>query len=200
MLQNITHVKQMMGGSNAQGATQPNNDTILVNIHTRDKTSMEEWMPGQEEILADDTQGDHSTVSTNWSRGKRVFSTQPSPLLEAETDPTSMPSGGLEDLDLERKCTESPFNSIEAVYGSDSVYSEQCDSSAGSTDSREGVSIAVNAGKVKAVGDHFGESSTEASTQRFHDPNNSWEAKHINDKIVQLNGESVKPHCIAVVV
>ena len=191
MLQNTTHVKQMMGCSDAHRDTRPYNDTSPVNINTTDENTVEEWMPGQEETPADDTQGDHSTVSTDWSRDKRAFSTFPSPLLEAETDPTSMPSGVLDDLDLERKCTKSPLDSIEAVHGSDSVHSEQCDSSTADTDSREGVPIAVNAGKVKAVGDHFGESITKVSTQRFHDPNNSWEAKHIKDKIEQTNGNSV---------
>ena len=191
MLQNTTHVKQMMGGSDAPRDTLPYNDTGSVDIYTRDENAVEEWMPGQEEILADDTRGDHSTVSTDWSRDKRAISTFPSPLLEAETDPTSMPSGALDDFDLERKSTKSPLDSIEAVYGSDSVHSEQSDPSTADTNSRQGVSIAVNAGKVKAVGDHLSESITKVSTQRFHDPDNSWEAKLIKDKIEQTNGNSV---------
>ena len=193
MLQNTTHVKQVMSGSDARGTTGPNNDTDLFVIHAGDETTVQEWMPGQGEMLADDAQGDYSTVSTDLSRDRRVFSTPPSPLRGAETDPTSMPSGVLDDLDLGRKCTESPLESIEAVHGSDSVHSEQYDSSTGSSESRERVSVAVNAGKVTAVGDHFGESSTEASTQRFHDPNNSWEAQRINDKIVQTTGNSIRP-------
>ena len=161
----------------------------------RDEATTEAWatMDREDEILADDSQGDHSTVSTEQSHDKKVFSSHPSPVFEAKTDPTSIPSGVIEDLHLERKCTESPLNSIEAVHLSDSVHSEQSDPSTGYSDSRESVPVAVNPGKVKAIGYHFGDYGTNTSTSRFHDPTNSWEAQHINDKIKQANGNSIKP-------
>lgn len=186
-----------MGPDKAYMEARPNSDTGIV--RTGDEATVEEetTLIGEEEILADDTQGDRSTITTEWSHDKKVFSPQASPILEAETDPTSIPSGFLEDLDLERKCTESPLDSIEAVQGSDSVHSAQSDPSTGDNNSREGGPIAVNAGKVEAIGDHFGESSTETSPPRFHDPKNSWEAQQINRRIMQAFGTS-PTHLIAV--
>ena len=183
-----------MGPDKAYMEARPNSDTGIV--RTRDEATVEEetTLEGEEEILADDTQGDRSTITTEWSHDKKVFSPQASPILEGETDPTS---GFLEDLDLERKCTESPLDSIEAVQGSDSVHSAQSDPSTGDNDSREGRPIAVNAGKVEAIGDHFGESSTETSPPRFHDPKNIWEAQQINRRIMQAFGTS-PTHLIAV--
>ena len=192
MLQNTIEKKQAMGSDNAHMEARPNSDTGVV--RTGDEATLEEetTLVGEEEILADDTQGDRSTVTTEWSHDKKVFSPQASPILEAETDPTSIPSGISEDLDLERKCTESPLNSIEAVQGSDSVHSAQSDPSTEDSNSRESGPIAVNAGKVEAIGDHFAESSTETSPPRFHDPKNSWEAQHIKRRIMQAFGTSVQ--------
>ena len=189
-----------MGSGDAHMGLPPNHDAIV--FRTGKEATGEEWtttVDGEDRILSDDAQGDHSTVSTECSHDKKVFSSPPSPLLGAGTDPTSIPSGMLDDLDLERKCTVSPLNSIEAVYGSDSVHSEQSDpSSTGYSDSKEGVPVAVNPGKAKDIGVHFGESSMNTSTSRFHDPTNSWEAQHINDKIRQAFGESAKPTVNAV--
>lgn len=182
-----------MESGDAHMGLPPNYDAGV--FRTRVEATEEEWttVDGEDEILAEDAQGDHSTVSTECSHDKKVFSSPPSPLLGAVTDPTSIPSGMLEDLDLERKCTESPLKSMEPVYGSDSVHSEQSDPSTEYSDSKEGVPIAVNPGKAKDIGVHFGESSMNTSTSRFHDPTNSWEAQHINNKIRQAYGKSAKP-------
>ena len=188
MLQNTTPAKQGMGSSDTRIEAHPHNDASVVRIG--DEPTGEEFntMEGKEEILADDTPGDHSTLSTEASHDRRTFSSYPSPILGAETDPTSMPSGILDDLELERKDTESPLNSIDAVYGSDSCHSAQSDSSAADSGSREGPPAGVNLSKVKAFGDHFGESSTEPNPPRFHDPENSWEARRIKDRINNMNG------------
>ena len=193
MLQNTTQEKQAMGSDKAQMEARPNSDTGVV--RTRDEATLEEetTLEGEEESLADDTQGDRSTVSTEWSHNKKVFSPQASPILEAETDPTSIPSGLLEDLVLERKCTESPLNSMEAVQESDSVHSAQSDPSTGDDSSRDGGPIAVNAEIVTAIGDHFGDSTAETPPPRFHDPKTSWEAQHITKKIRRVNGNSLEP-------
>lgn len=194
MLQNTTHKEQAIGFDDAHMGLPPNHDASVFRMG--EEATGEEWttVDGEDEILVDGTQGDHSTVSTECSHDKGVFSSHPSPLLGAETDPTSLPSGTLEDLDLERKCTVSRLSSNEAVHGSDSVHSEQSDpSSTGYSDSKEGVPIAVNPGKAKDIGVHFGESSMNTSTSRFHDPTNSWEAQHISKKIRQAYGKSAKP-------
>ena len=167
-----------------------------------------EW---EEEMVAEDAQGDHSTVSTELSHNNLGSSIHPSSLLEDETDPTSIPSGILDDLELDRKYTESPSGTDEAIYGSyptlrqyqvsplyssedaygsDSVHSGH---STGSSDSKMDVPIAVNAGKVEAIGDHFSDSGFEALGRRFHDPKNSWEAELINKRINQTNGNSTRP-------
>ena len=192
MLQEATREKQVMGSGGVHPVTPPSDDAGVV--RTEDEVTMEEGatVEGEEEMQADDTQGDHSTVSTESSHDKSVFSPHQSPILEAATDPTSMPSGILDDLELDRKCTDSPLDSVEAIYGSDSVHSTQSDPSTEDSDSREGSQIAVNPRKVEAIGGHFGESSTTASTSRFHDPKNSWEAHHINNKIKHMNSNSVQ--------
>ena len=179
-----------MGSGDTHIEARPDNDAGL--IRTKDETTGEELntVEREEEILADDTRGDHSTVSTEVSHDGRTFSSRPSPILEAQTDPTSIPSGILDDLELERKDTESPLHSIDAVYGSDSCHSAQSDSSTADSSSREGLPIEV---KVKAVGDHFGESSSETRTSRFHDPQNSSEARRINARIKNMNGNPSKP-------
>lgn len=197
MLQNTTREEQAMGFRNTHVGLPPNHTGVVFRTREEEEATGEDWttVDGDDEIPADDTQGDHSTVSTECSHDdKKVFSSPPSPLLGTATDPTSIPSGTLDDLDLERKCTLSPLNSNKAVHGSDSVHSDLSISSSSSTgcsdSSREGVPpITVNAGKAKDIGGHFGESSmNDASTSRFHDPTNSWEARHIRDKIRQANG------------
>lgn len=193
MLQNTTLAKQGMGSGDAHNEARSDNDAGVVRI--RDEPSREELstVEGKEEILADDTRGDHSTVSTELSHDRRTFSSHPSPILEAETDPTSIPSGILDDLELERKDTDSPLNSVDAVYGSDSCHSAQSDSSAADSSSREALPVAVNLSKVKAVGGHFGESSTETNTPGFHDPENSEEANRIKDRIIDMHGKPSEP-------
>ncbi len=201
-------------GTGDDHETRPNDDMVVVHIGDKTTVGARTTAESEEKMPADDTQGDHSTVSTEWSRDKGVSSVHPSPNLEAETDPTSIPSDIFDDLDLYRKRTElpsqidqtpyepdlvrpqnteSPFNSIEAVHGLDSDRSEKSGSITGDSDSREGVPIAVNPGKVKAIGYHFGESSTATPASRFHDPTDSWEAQHINNKLQQVHGNSVKP-------
>ena len=193
MLQNTTPAKQDLGSGDTHIEVRPENDAGVVYIRGQPAGEELNTVEGEEEILADDIRGDHSTVSTEASHDRRTFGSHPSPILEAETDPTSVPSGILDDLEFERKDTESPLNSIDAVYGSDSCHSAQSDSSTTDSSSREGLPIGVNAGKVKAVGEHFGESSTETRTSRFHDPENSWEARRINARIKNINGNPSKP-------
>lgn len=212
MSEYTTLEKQEMGFSDAHWTTRPNGDA--GDIRTADNSprigpTVEERAPvgGEEEMVGDEIQGDHSTVFTEWSHNKRGSSTHPSSFLGAETDPTSIPSGMLDDLELDRKCTESPAQTDDAMYGSDpalrqytesplqsidSVHSGQSKSSGGHSDSREEVPVAVNPGKVKAIGDHFGESSAETSAPRFHDPKNNWEAEHIKNKIQQVHGNPTK--------
>ena len=189
MLQNTTQAKQGMGSGDAHMEARPNNDAGVVRI--RDEPTGEELntMEGEEEIVADDSRGDHSTVSTEASHDRRTFSSHPSPTLEAETDPTSIPSGILDDLELERKDTESPLNSNVAVHGSDSYPSTQSDSSTADGSSIEGLPIEVTVG---ASGEHFGEPSTETNPPRFHDPENIWEAQGITDRINNINGNPSK--------
>ena len=193
MLQNTTLAKQGMGSGDTNREARSDNDAGVVRI--RDEPTGEELstVEGKEDISADGIRSDHSTVSTEASHGKSTFSSHPSPILEAETDPTSIPSGILDDLDLERKDTESPLNSIDAVYGSDSCHSAQSDSSAADCSSREGLPVGVNPSKVEAVGGHFGESSTETNPPRFHDPENSEEANRIKDRIINMHGNPSKP-------
>ena len=186
---NTTHEKQTMEFRNGVSGIRPYNFADVVHTKEEDTIMEGSTMEGEEEILADDTQGDSSTVSTEGSHEKRVFSAHRSSILGAETDPTSIPSGFFDDLDLDRKDRES----LEAVHGSDSVHSEQSESSTGYSDSREDVPVAVNPGKVEAIGDHFGGSGTDTPAARFHDPENSWEAQHINDRIKQANGNPVEP-------
>ena len=209
MSEDTTPEKQEMGVSDARWTTPPIDhagDVRTADNSPRIGPTVEERAPvgGEEEMMADEIQGDHSTVFTESSHNKRGSSTHPSSFLEVETDPTSIPSGMLDDLDLDldRKCTESPATD-DAMYGSDpalrqytdsplysidSVQSRQSNSSTGHSDSREEVPVAVNLGRVKAIGDHFGESSAETSAPRFHDPKNSWEAEHIKNKVQQVHG------------
>ena len=190
MMQNTTQEEQGMGAGDAPKEALYNDEVGVVRI--KDEATGEDWttVEGEDETLADNTEADHSTVSTECSQYKRPFSSQLSSIPEAETDPTSIPSGILDDLELERKCTESPLNSTDAVHGSDSYHSAQSDLSAADSDSREGVSTAVNPVEIKAIGDHFRESgASKPSTPRFHDPKNSLEALHINDKIKTMHGK-----------
>ena len=182
-----------MGSGDTHLEARPDNDASVIRIRDEPTGEKSNTMEGEEEILRDDTRGDHSTVSTEVSHDRRALSSRPSPILEAETNPTSIPSGILDDLELERKDTESPLNSIEAVYGSDSCHSAQSDSSTAGSSSKEGPVIGVNLSKVKAVGEHFGESSTETNRPRFHDPVNSWEANRIKDRINNMNGNHFNP-------
>ena len=181
----------------ADWETRPNNGTGVVtdgdDATAEDGTTVD----GQEDILADDVQGDHSTGSTEGSRDKEVFHLHASPFLEAETDPTSIPSGHLDDLDDERKCADSPSISLEVVFESDSIHSEESAPSIGDRDSRENITTAVNPGKVKGIGDHFGESSAEISVPRFHDPKDSWEAQHINERVKLAKSNLVKPTALS---
>lgn len=196
-----------MESSDFHGRIHPDDDagevrTVENSLRTGPTMEERALVEGEEEMVAEDTQGDHSTMFTEWSHNKRGSSTHPSSLLESETDPTSIPSGMLDDLELDRKCTESPAQTDEVMYGSDpalrqytesplhtidSVHSGQSDSSTGHRDSKEGPPVTVNPGKVKAIGGHFGESSTETSAPRFHDPRNNWEAEHIKNKIQQVH-------------
>ena len=66
-------------------------------------------------ISANNIQGDSSTVPTEGSHNKRTLRSRLSSILEAETDPTSLPSGNLNDLNLTRKDTESPLNLVESM-------------------------------------------------------------------------------------
>ena len=193
MLQNTTPAKQGMGSGDTHIEARPDNDAGVVRMRDEPTGEVLNTVEGEEEISTDDTRGDHSTVSTEASHDRRTFSSYPSPVLEAETDLTSIPSGILDDLEIERKDTESPLNSIDAVYGSDSCHSAQSDSSTADGSSREGLPIGVNPIKVKAVGGHFGESNTETIPPRFHDPENSWEAHRIKDRIKNMNGNPSKP-------
>ena len=185
MLQNTTPAKQGMGSGDTYREARPDNDAGVV--RTRDEPTGEELntVEGKEEILTDDTRGDHSTVSTEASHDRGSFSSHPSPILEAVTDPTSMPSGNLDDLELERKDTESPLNSNHAVCGSDFCHSAQSDSSTADSSSRESLSAGVN---LSNFGGQFGESSTEPDPPRFHDPENSSEARRIKARIQNMNG------------
>ena len=190
MLQNPTPAKQGTESRDTHMMTRPDNDAGVVRIGDEPTGKELNTVEGKEEILADGTRGDQSTVSTEASHDRRTFSSYPSPILGAETDPTSIPSGFLDDLALERKDTESPSNSMDAVYGSDSCLSAQSDSSTADSSSREGLSGGVN---LEAVGKQFGESSTETNPPRFHDPENIWEAASITHKINSMNGNPHKP-------
>ena len=197
MLQNTTPEGQGIESGNARMNARPENEVGVVRVKPEATGELWTIMKEEEEKLGDNTQGDHSTVSTEWSHDKKVFSSRPSPILEADTqtDPTSISledSGFLKDLNLDRKDTESPLNSIDAVHGSDSWHSSQSDSSTGESDSKGSLPTAVNPGKVKDVGRHFHDSSPEASTPRFHDPENSWEALQINDRIQNMHGNPAK--------
>ena len=66
-------------------------------------------------ISANNIQGDRSTVPTEGSHDKRTLRSRLSSILEAETDPTSIPSGNLIDVNLTRKDTESPLNLVESM-------------------------------------------------------------------------------------
>ena len=193
VLQNTTPAKQGTGSGDTYIEARPENDAGVVWIRDEPTGEALNTVEGEEEILADDIRGDHSTVSTEASHDRRTFSSHPSTILEAETDPTSIPSGILDDLKLGRKDTESPLNSIDADYGSDSCHSAQYDSSTADGSSREGLPIGVNPSKVKAVGEHFGESSTGINPPRFHDPENIFEAHRIKDRIKDMNGNPPKP-------
>lgn len=179
-LPNTTLEKQEMGYGDGLSVSLSRSYIGVVHTEEEDTVGEGSTMEGGEEILADDTQNDNSTLSTEGSHVKRVFGVDHSSTLEADTDPTSIPSGFFDDLDLDRKGRES----LEAVHGSDSVHSEESITSTAYSDSREDVPVAV---KVKAIGDHFGGSGTDTPAARFHDPENSWEAQHINDKIKQAN-------------
>ena len=168
----------------------PDNDAGVVRIGDEPTGKELNTVEGKEDILADDTQGDRSTVSTEASHDRRTFSSHPSPILEAETDPTSIPSGILDDFVLERKDTESPLNSMDAVHGSDSCLSAQSDSSTVDSSLRGSLLVGVN---LEAVGKQFGESSTETNRPRFHDPENIWEARSITHRINSMNGNPHKP-------
>lgn len=114
------------------------------------------------------------------------------PPLEEETDPTSIAPSELSD-DLDRKQTESPADSNNAVHGANySIHSRSSGSYSDRSEARErAVPAAVNADRVKAIGVQFAEESSAegVSVARFHDPENDVEARYIRDKIRQANGK-----------
>ena len=193
MKQDTTQKEWAIGCCDSCLETRPHDEAVVIPFGDNAIVADRRTIEGEEETSADDTQGDHSTVSTGWYHDGEVSCyRRANPLLETETNPTSLPSGIPDELDLERKCTGSPLNSMEAAHGSDSAISEASDSPTGASDLSQHVPTTVNPGKVEAIGGHFDECSTEASPPRFHDPNNSWEAIHINNKIKQANGNPAK--------
>ena len=193
MLQDTTQGKQAVESGDPQTEIRYNDNEAWTTV---------EW---KEELVVEEARGDRSTISTDGSHNMGGSSNHPSSFLGTETDPTSGILDDMDfDLDLDRIHSESDkamcgsdpalrdlsLHSTEAVYGFDSVRSGQSESSTKYSNSREDIPIAVNPGKLSAIGDHF-ESDTETSAQRFHDPENPWEAQRIKDKIEQVNGNPI---------
>ena len=194
ILQDTTQKKQAMGSSDAQWKARSNNDPAIV--RTGDKTTAKEWITGEggEELVIEDCQGTSSKATTVSSESKQSGSSSnvhtSSNTLEEGTDPTSLPSEMLDEPD--RKDTESPMDSDRAVYGSNSVHSESSVSSSEQTDSKKGITAAVDLDKVEAMGGQFDESYTGREAASFHNPVNDSEARYINDKVKKANSASFR--------
>ncbi|CAF9917928.1 hypothetical protein IMSHALPRED_003785 [Imshaugia aleurites] len=189
MLQDTAQMKQATGSSDAHRETRPNNDAGVV--HTGDKTTVEgpTAVEREEEMVAEASRGKPRTATTVSSESKQTGQSSnvhtSSNAFEQETDPTSSPSEILDKPD--RKCTESPIDSDEAVYGSDSVHSESSESSTDANDSKKRINAAVNADKVEAIGRQFEDLGIGNEAVSFHNPADEDEARHINDMVIRAH-------------
>ena len=190
-------MKQATGSSDAHGKTCPNNDAGVV--HTGDKTTVEgpTAVEREEEMVAEASRGKPRTATTVSSESKQTGQSSnvhtSSNAFEQETDPTSSPSEILDKPD--RKCTESPIDSDEAVWASDSVHSEFSESSTDANDSKKKMKAAVNADKVEAIGRQFEDLGIGNEAVSFHNPADDDEARHINDMVRKAHS---KPFIITV--
>lgn len=146
-------------------------------------------MEGRNDMLAENRRLTTSTATTVSSESKQTGKSSnthgSSCILEAETDPTSLPSEMFDEPD--RKDTESPVDSNMAVYGSDSVHSASSEYSTERSDSKRRTPAAVDLDKVEAMGGQFEEPYDGGEAASFHNPENDIEAEFIKDKVKKAN-------------